>query len=424
MTEKTDNETTATLYQECVEKTDENTTVEGYDATQDVPKMDIAQSEEVLPASAVKKEKRKTRKKLRIILCIVLPLVIIAAGVSALFIKMSIDEKETLKNVDTLIAEKNYGEAWQIVVEMRETKKVEQTRKKITDQSKQDVIALLSQDQFIDAYELLDSYPWHPEKTEITEQIFAEVEMSVADMIETQLFSEVHDLLEKCEWLPEQKSLQKSNDECFEEHVQSLIEDEDYAEAYEILEMCDWHSEYDNLLEDCYDAFQDSVYALMDEGNYIKAEELLKKLPKFPDYDKLYKTIVAEGWILTSVLDIRPYYKNPNSVQITSVEMYEASEEPYPYMLIKISAQNGFGGYGLDYNLFSSTDLSYMCSTSSLSDPDSDEVEATLLILLAQALPEINDYPYDINRINKLLSQNITPNIFLRSYEKEYAPFV
>ncbi len=337
---------------------------------------------------------------------------------------MSIDEKETLKSVDTLIADKNYTEAWQIVVEMRETKKVEQTREKITDQSKQDVIALLAQEQFVDAYELLNSHPWHPEKTEIEEQIFTEVETSVADMIDAQLFSEVHDLLEKCEWPPEQKSLQKSNDERFEEDVLSLIEDEDYTEAYEILEMCDWHPEYDSLLEECYDAFQDSVYALMDEGNYIKAEELLKKLPEFPDYDKLYKTIVGEGWILTSILDIRPYYKNPNSVQITSVEMYQASEDPYPYMLIKISAQNGFGGYGLDYNLFSSTDLSYMCSTSSLSDPDSDEVEATLLILLAQALPEINDYPYDINRINKMLSQNITPNISLRAYDKGHTPFV
>ena len=206
------------------------------------------------------------------------------------------------------------------------------------------------------------------------------------------------------------------------ENARQLADDGDYAQAVEMLTDLDKPEKTQSLLEDIYEKMEDEVHALMDKGEYIKAQKLLNDYSALPSHDQLRDEIKYESFALACLYDLRPYMKNPNSLQANTIEFYKSTDgDPYPSVVICESGQNGFGGYSISYILFDSEDLTVYGSCDSL-DEDSYDLEDDddfLEWFVASMINDLTDQlpaSFSLNRINSLLSGNITPNIDISQY--------
>ncbi len=204
-----------------------------------------------------------------------------------------------------------------------------------------------------------------------------------------------------------------------EETVDELIEDEEFADAYSFLMEHEKHKDYDDLEESIFEAHEEFVTELMDDGDYNEAYEVLGELPQNPAYVELKENIVSESWILTCAYSIRETLKNPRSLQISKVELYtpvvESADAKYAASLLTISSQNGFGGSasviaicGFDLKYISSTEADGIVGTAT---------KAVINILRNKTGAQF--YPkYDLRRVNRMLSENVSTKLHLASYKE------
>lgn len=201
--------------------------------------------------------------------------------------------------------------------------------------------------------------------------------------------------------------------------LEEAADDEDYVKIDELLGNAQWHPDYEELSEENNEALSESIVALMDEGDYAAASKMLKKVSEHPDFKELQEMITAESWIWTCINNLKPVMKNPRSLQINSVEIYEPYDDgaEYPVIILCESGQNGFGGYATSYTVYDDEDLSLFGSTSSLSDPD--DFNEMLIVAIIEGYRKTTEirYEYDLNRINKLLSDGVSVKTDLQTYE-------
>ena len=213
----------------------------------------------------------------------------------------------------------------------------------------------------------------------------------------------------------------------FEDHseeVYSLLEREKYKESFELLNKISNNPEFETIKSDIYDGQEEKIYELLDKGKYNDGFELLCEITDNPKFDEISGTIIAESWILKGAFDLRQYYKNPSSMQINRVEIYDQEgNTDYPYLVMSTSGQNGFGGYASSYSLFDDDDLTHWGSTNTL-DPDSDDdIDDILTAYMIKGVRDNEklDLPFDLNRVNRILSQNITPDLHIEKHASSKA---
>ncbi len=202
-----------------------------------------------------------------------------------------------------------------------------------------------------------------------------------------------------------------------------LLEKKSAKDAFAYLETYTSLSNYDELKDQISDCVEEHIYALMDEGEYIEAQDVLSTISFLPKYDLISRQLKYETFIIQCAFDLRPIMKNPSSLQINSVEFYDASEV-YPFVIISESGQNGFGGYATGYVIFDDDDLTYMgsCSTLDLDDIDDDDysdyLTAVLILGYRKSDLEITDAVFDLSRINAFIASGKMPNIDIKQYAK------
>ena len=204
-----------------------------------------------------------------------------------------------------------------------------------------------------------------------------------------------------------------------EEDINKLIEDGKSSDALELLNTYAFLPSYNDLQSNIYKSVETAVFSLMDQGEYIEAQALLEKNNFITNYDSLARQIKFETLILQCVFNLRPLMKNPSSLQINEVEIYDIKTE-YPAFVFSQSGQNGFGGYSSSYVAFSSSDLDYIGSCKSIYDPDEDDVVERLIALLIKGYrdkSETIEAPYDLARINSFIPSGKKPNINFEQYK-------
>ncbi len=208
-----------------------------------------------------------------------------------------------------------------------------------------------------------------------------------------------------------------------ESNISGLIAQGKTDEALEALKANEAIPSYDDLQNDIYEAIEAQIFALMDEGEYIDAQALLEENNFIANYDKLSNQIMYETMIIRCVFALRPNMKNPSSLQINSVEIYDVDDAAYPAFVMIESAQNGFGGYASACVVFDTDDLDYLGSCTSIYEPDDDDIAEQLTALLVRTYREknkvIDDAPYDLSRINSFIPTGKMPNIDYEQYKAE-----
>ena len=110
--------------------------------------------------------------------------------------------------------------------------------------------------------------------------------------------------------------------------------------------------------------------------------------------------------------------KNPDSLKITSVKIYEENKEDslYPTVVTTTSGQNGFGGYAMSFDLFSNNDLTLRGSCDSLDLRDyniknDDDILESIIAFRIKELQKNEEVSVniDIDRINDIVL-NMKPN--------------
>ena len=210
--------------------------------------------------------------------------------------------------------------------------------------------------------------------------------------------------------------------ECDFQKASGLLDNEEYTDAIRILESLGSYGKSKTTLKNTYKALSEEIYELMEDGDYIEAQALLDSYDFLPDRDEIQEKIIYESFALTCLMNLKPRYKNPNSLQANSIEFHESSN-PYPLVVIHESGQNGFGGYSTSYSLYTDKDLSIIGTCSSL---DKDDYDASDLDDLAELLicitingmtNELIDADFDLGRINRILSNALTPKLNIKQYE-------
>ena len=207
-----------------------------------------------------------------------------------------------------------------------------------------------------------------------------------------------------------------------ENNVEELLDEENYKGALTLLKQWEALTEYDQLTNE---ALKGRMEELMNDGEYTDALTILDDHSSASNYEELYKTVKWESIILECAFNLRPSMKNPTSLQINSVEVYDTSDSDasYPAIILQSSGQNGFGGYSTSLVAFSTTDLSLLGSTSTMDSDDADTYTELLIIYLIETYRdsgnEIKDCAFDLSRINSFLSSGKKPKLDIKAFQNE-----
>lgn len=291
--------------------------------------------------------------------------------------------------------------------------------------------SLADDGEYVEALDLLDSIedPSSDVKKEIKSlqnEIYESIENEVTTLLENGSPKDALDCLNRYDFIPNYEKVLKNIYEAMENEVTSLLENGSPKDALECLNDYDFIPNYDKVLKKVYEAMEDEIFALMDEGEYIKAQELLDDYDFLPSHNTLAAQIKYESFIIYAAFDLRPIMKNPSSLQISTVEIYEYTSDDYiyPTLVFYSTGQNGFGGYSGSYEVFLGDDLTYTGSTSTLDTDDIDDYSDYLVAYLILLYRENDDYAgtdavYDLARINSFLPNGKMPNIDITQYARQ-----
>ncbi|SEG29598.1 hypothetical protein SAMN04487934_11425 [Eubacterium ruminantium] len=125
---------------------------------------------------------------------------------------------------------------------------------------------------------------------------------------------------------------------------------------------------------------------LCSAGKYEDAYDELKNISGFDEAKTLLRQIYYEGRFFEGITDMRSYYKNPDSLQINSVDVYLQNDKLV--FLTTSSGQNGFGGYSTSHDIFTegkNNVYQYLGSCNSMDEDDystKDEDDLYELLIL------------------------------------------
>ena len=197
--------------------------------------------------------------------------------------------------------------------------------------------------------------------------------------------------------------------------VYVLIDDKSYEDAYNLLRENPKMPDYERIERKVRNSLLAYIDECMVSGNYIEAYRVYQDNINLANDAKILETIKYESLALTCLMNLKPHMKNPSSLQAKFISFHPSNDScDYPAIIINESGQNGFGGYSTAYCYFSASDLSFVgsCPTS-LDYSDCDDAAEKLVCAMVTVKLEGKTYdtPIDINRINSILINNVTPNI-------------
>jgi len=279
---------------------------------------------------------------------------------------------------------------------------------------------LAQNEEYFEALNLLNTIKDPGNDTEIQinavkEDIFDDMESEIIDLITEESYDEAIELLETYSILPNYQEVTLRIYDAIEENIEEILDEGDSTAALEMLEKFPDLPSYNDMQALVYTALEEDVQAFMNEGDYVAAQEFLNGHAYLTNYDKLCRQVKYETFLIQCAFDLRPRMKNPRSLMITGVEIYE-SESEYPTIIFDVSGQNGFGGYTTSYVVFDNDDLTYLGMCSSIYEPDDDEYLTAYLIRMYRLDPEITDAVFDLERINQFLADGNMPTIDFVQY--------
>lgn len=210
-----------------------------------------------------------------------------------------------------------------------------------------------------------------------------------------------------------------------------LLNAGNYESAYEEFQKLGDYKDCETLSKECI--YEEAV-TLLESGNYESAHSKLQIIADYKDSQSLSEQCKYETYLLNAIVDFNNYLKNPTSLQIKEVTFYEGTKEGlnetgvnlaawleenkydgYPYITIKYSAENGFGGNNVGYACFICTDGEYSywgaCPSLDYDTLDTYE-EQSACILIGQITACCNTVgEISLDRINTLLSSNLYSSV-------------
>lgn len=319
----------------------------------------------------------KTKSKTPLFIGLAVAGIAVVVGIILLLIPSK--EKQAISTANSYIEAENYQKAMSALSEVEQTDEVIALQNKIYDIVEDNVEELLDDEDYKGALKLLKQWETLPAYTDLT-------------------------------------------DEALEGRVEELIAESEYKEAFKLLSD---HGSAGNCQTLSKTVLEEQVEELMNNGEYTDALTILDDHKSVSNYEELYNKVKWESIILECAFDLRPSMKNPTSLQITSVEAYEtsASDASYPAIILQSSGQNGFGGYSTSLVAFSTTDLSFLGSTSTMDSDDADSYTELLVIILIEGYREsgnkITDFEFDLSRINSFLSSGKKPELNITAFKNE-----
>ena len=151
---------------------------------------------------------------------------------------------------------------------------------------------------------------------------------------------------------------------------------------------------------------------LASKGDYKKAISIVKLNPV---YKSKARELKYEGYAYDCMKQAKQYFRNPDSISIINVNSYYVTNKSqfYKYLdvtIIKLRAQNGFGGNGFTYLTYDNVAKSCLGETDDLdkTEPDDyDNEEEISECNVAQFINNVTKYltkrdvHINIDRLNK-----------------------
>lgn len=161
-------------------------------------------------------------------------------------------------------------------------------------------------------------------------------------------------------------------------------------------------------------------------GDYQSAYEELSTIPNYEKTNQLLKNIYYETRLFEGLNEFRKMLKNPNSISITDYhisfpENYATNPESFaspekPAFTLKVSGQNGFGGYATTYVTLSEEDsgkygvLDYATTLDSNEAEDLVDLLHIVGILTRYQETDMSDYINE-ERVSNIIRNNKYTNI-------------
>ena len=265
---------------------------------------------------------------------------------------------------------------------------------------------LIASEKYQEAVEILYKYDNLREDKRLTTSL----EKIVAEHLENDEIDEAKSFVKDYEKAANYSSLQKTI------KAQEKIEEEDYVGAVDILsKLNDERSKSLSLT-----LVDKAIEQLLDEGQYVQAQRFLDSHSTVSNYTKLCDKIKYEALALYCASGAIKSLLNPSYFQLTKFYFYRSDSDNYPVTLFLMSGQNGYGGYASSWGICSQEDLSYLGSSSDVTD-DSDIIAYVVNRIwknyyYTDATPlneEIN-----CDRINRILSEGIKYEVDIKMYKK------
>ena len=151
-----------------------------------------------------------------------------------------------------------------------------------------------------------------------------------------------------------------------------------------------------------------SIESALEKFDYVKAQEVLDSNPNMTKRKSYLEQVKYESFLLECCKSLQLSLFDPNSLLIREVEFYSEFGShysgDYPYVVFRYSAKNKMGGYA-DSEKIAFGPYNYNYNESF--EPYGYE-NATSLYSIS-----------NINRINKMISDGIMPNINIEVYKNE-----
>lgn len=330
-----------------------------------VPQVTQVPAEVVLP---------KAKSKLPLVICGVVLAAVVMAG--AVLLLMPSKQDKAIEQAEKYLAAEQYRQAIDTLEAVESDSDVEVAMSKVYKAVADEVKELISDEEYDDALDMLEGWKDHPDYKNLCE-----------------------------------KTISKA--------VTALTDEGDYEEALELLGEWKDFPDYQKL---CAESVEEAVLKMLDDGEYVDAHNLLEKYSDVENYTALHNQVKVETIILTCGFSVRSVYKNPSSMQVNDVELYESPEGNYPYVILKTSGQNGFGGYASSLTTYSTDNLEYLGSTATMDPDDADDVYELLIIYAIEAYracKAIDNVECDLARINSFLQSGKKPDMDAGLYTNE-----
>lgn len=147
------------------------------------------------------------------------------------------------------------------------------------------------------------------------------------------------------------------------EKAMKQVDKREYDEAIELLYTIPKYENIETIIADVekeketFDTYNSGI-GYLETGKYAEGIELLNKISDYSDVAQVLNEAKYESYAYSAVSAVKSILKNPDSLSVYEVHFYEndgedavtnAEGEKYPYVIMHIGAQNGFGGNTTSY---------------------------------------------------------------------------